>query len=62
MDEEALKPRDEFIDLEIIKSANQFQSYTYEGCIVKISDKIAYLGRDIEDALSKKNFGRRAKT
>ena len=54
VDEEALKPRDEFIDLEIIKSANQFQSYTYEGCIVKISDKIAYLGRDIEDALSKR--------
>lgn len=54
VDEAALKPRDEFIDLETIQAANQFQSYTYEGCVVKISDKIAYLGRDIEDALSKK--------
>ena len=54
VDEAALKPRDEFIDLKTIKTANQFQSYTYEGCVVKISDKIAYLGRDIEDALSKK--------
>ncbi len=54
VDEEALKPRDEFIDLESIQNANQFQSYTYEGCVVKISDKIAYLGRDIEDALSKR--------
>jgi len=24
---------------------------TYEACIVRMSDKIAYLGRDIEDAL-----------
>jgi len=24
---------------------------TYEGCIVRVSDKIAYLGRDIEDAI-----------
>ncbi len=54
VDEAALKPRKDFIDLETIASANQFQSYTYEGCVVKISDKIAYLGRDIEDALSKK--------
>ena len=54
IDENSIKPRDEFIDLETIQTANQFQSYTYEGCVVKISDKIAYLGRDIEDALSKK--------
>ncbi|MDE5898839.1 MAG: hypothetical protein K2H09_06195 [Treponemataceae bacterium] len=26
------------------------QPYTWEGCVVKIADKIAYLGRDIEDA------------
>ena len=35
---------------EIIKP-NQYSPYTWEGCVVKISDKIAYLGRDIEDAL-----------
>ena len=28
------------------------QPYTWEGCVVKISDKIAFLGRDIEDARS----------
>ena len=26
------------------------QPFTWEGCVVKIADKIAYLGRDIEDA------------
>lgn len=52
--ENGLKPREEFIDLESIESANQFQSYSWEGLVVKIADKIAYLGRDIEDALSKK--------
>lgn len=52
--ENGLKPRDEFIDLEAINSPNEYQSYSYEGLVVKISDKIAYLGRDIEDALSKK--------
>jgi len=25
---------------------------TYEGCVVRVSDKIAYLGRDIEDAVT----------
>jgi len=34
---------------------------TYEGCVVRLSDKISYLGRDIEDAMrigliNKKNF------
>jgi len=31
-------------------------AFTYEGCVVKISDKIAYLGRDIEDAYNYKFF------
>ena len=29
----------------------KYQAATWEGCVVKISDKIAYLGRDIEDAI-----------
>ena len=37
-------------DLEHIKGRTQMPS-TYEGCIVRLSDKIAYLGRDIEDAI-----------
>ena len=28
--------------------------FTWEGCVVKIADKISYLGRDIEDALTLK--------
>ena len=53
IDEISLKPRTEFIDLEkdYIK-LYQYSPYTWEGCVVKISDKISYLGRDIEDAIS----------
>src|SRR5574344_1330409 len=49
VDENALIPRDDYIDLESIEKG-QYMPYTYEGCVVKISDKIAYLGRDIQDA------------
>jgi dGTPase len=51
VDENSIFPRNEVLDLEQITKANQFAPYTWEGCIVKIADKIAYLGRDIEDAL-----------
>ncbi len=53
VDENGIRPRSEAIDLtaEFKKSAD-FQPYTWEGCVVKISDKIAYVGRDIEDAQS----------
>lgn len=53
IDEISLKPRTECIDLETdyIK-LNRYSPYTWEGCVVKISDKISYLGRDIEDAIS----------
>ena len=46
-----IKPRDEFIDLYDYNYPNQFAPYTWEACIVKISDKISYIGRDIEDAI-----------
>lgn len=52
VDQNAMKPRRMAIDLESISKKNQYQPYTWEGCVVKISDKIAYLGRDIEDALT----------
>jgi dGTPase len=52
VDENALKPREEPVDLHSIQRHSQYQPYTWEGCVVKISDKIAYLGRDIEDALT----------
>ena len=51
IDENSLKPRDEAIDLDIYTKPNEYAPYTWEGCVIKISDKISYLGRDIEDAL-----------
>lgn len=50
IDQQGVKPRDKNIDLYSIKRPGIIQPYTWEGCIVKIADKIAYLGRDIEDA------------
>lgn len=43
--------REEYFDLNDYKHPGQFEPYTWEGCVVKISDKIAYLTRDIEDGL-----------
>ena len=52
IDQNNLKPREENIDLNEYKYPNQFNPYTWEGCVVKIADKISYIGRDIEDAIS----------
>ena len=52
VDENGLKPREECIDLDEYKLPNQYAPYTWEGCVVKIADKISYLGRDIEDAIT----------
>lgn len=52
VDENGLKPRSQFIDLEDFNSPGIYQPITWEGCVVKISDKIAYVGRDIEDAIT----------
>jgi len=51
VNENALFPREEAVGLDSIEKPNQYPPFTWEGCIVKISDKISYLGRDIEDAL-----------
>jgi len=48
--ERTLSPSNEIKDFEKINKLGH-QSNSYEGCIVRHSDKIAYLGRDIEDAL-----------
>jgi len=60
VDENFIKPRKDYINLYDIQKAGQVQPFTWEGIVVKIADKIAYLGRDIEDAskigvLNKKN-------
>lgn len=52
IDENNLKPRDEYIYLSEYKKPNDFAPYTWEGCVVKIADKISYLGRDIADAIT----------
>lgn len=50
IDQQGIKPRDDAIDLYSIKRPGIIQPFTWEGCVVKVADKIAYLGRDIEDA------------
>lgn len=52
IDENSLKPRDKFIDLNTYSYPNEYAPYTWEGCVVKVSDKISYIGRDIEDAIT----------
>ncbi len=54
VNQNSLVPRSENMPLEKIVHANQFQPFTWEGCVVKICDKISYLGRDIEDAVTLK--------
>lgn len=50
IDQQGIKPRDRAIDLYSMKRPGFTQPFTWEGCVVKIADKIAYLGRDLEDA------------
>ena len=52
IDENGIHPRGDYINLYDIKKPGEVTSYTWEGCVVKISDKIAYLGRDIQDAIT----------
>nr|MCR5291008.1 HD domain-containing protein [Treponema sp.] len=52
IDQQGIKPRTDALDLYSIKRPGLIQPYTWEGCVVKVADKIAYLGRDLEDARS----------
>ena len=52
VNENGIRPRDISIGLEAFTSPGMYQAATWEGCVVKIADKIAYVGRDIEDAVS----------
>lgn len=52
IDENKIKPRCEYINLYDYKTPNQYAPYTWEGCAVKIADKISYLGRDIIDGVT----------
>ncbi len=51
MDENTIYPRMELLDLkEDFTEPGMFEPFTWEGAVVKMADRIAYLGRDIEDA------------
>ena len=52
VDENGIFPRNIDIGIEDFNEAGKYQAVTWEGCVVKIADKIAYVGRDIEDALN----------
>ena len=47
-----LFPREKALDLYTLTDPGKVEPFTYEGCVVKISDRISYIGRDIEDALA----------
>lgn len=49
--EDGIKPREENIDLNFFEYPSQYAPFTYEACVVKIADKISYIGRDMEDAM-----------
>ena len=51
VDENGLFPRDPAIAPEAFTRPGEYNAATWEGCVVKIADKIAYIGRDIEDAM-----------
>jgi dGTPase len=52
IDQNNIYPRDQAIDLNSIARKGEYQPFTWEGCVVKVADKIAFLGRDIEDAFT----------
>lgn len=51
VDENGISPRPISTSIEEFDAPGKFQAATWEGCVVKIADKIAYVGRDIEDAI-----------
>lgn len=52
VDQNGIFPRDISISIDDFDTAGKFQAATWEGCVVKMADKIAYVGRDIEDAIN----------
>lgn len=52
VDQNGISPRDISIPIEDFDTPGKYQAVTWEGCVVKMADKIAYVGRDIEDAIN----------
>ncbi|MBR6126528.1 HD domain-containing protein [bacterium] len=61
VDEKFVKPRNEACDLYSIEKGGCLGPFSYEGCVVKLSDKIGYIGRDIEDGVSYGILGKEQK-
>lgn len=59
VNDKVLFPREEAIDLNNYTKPNEYMPYTWEGCIVKLADRISYMGRDLEDSLSVKILDKR---
>ena len=59
VNDKVLFPREEAIDLSIYTRPNEYRPYTWEACIVKLADRIAYIGRDLEDSLSVQTLNRK---
>lgn len=51
MNQKAIHKRNNYISLKDYRHPGMYDPYTWEACVVKMSDKIAYLARDIEDAI-----------
>ena len=53
VDDIAIKPREEVIEnLHGLETPSQVHPFSWEGCVVKVADKIAFYGRDAEDAIT----------
>ena len=61
VDDRFVRPRDDAKDLYEINKGGKVGAFTYEGSVVKISDKIGYIGRDIEDGVSYGILGKKEK-
>ena len=52
LDENGLRPRGEYLDLRLVQKSDKITPFTWEGCVVRASDKMAYLGTDLDDAIN----------
>jgi len=48
--DQRIQPRPELLDLTKIKKRDKLPS-SWEGCVTRMADRIAYLGRDLEDSI-----------
>lgn len=52
VNDKVLFPRKEAVNLNTYTKPNEYMPYTWEACVVKLADRISYIGRDLEDSLS----------